>query len=105
MLAPDVAFRSPIVFKPYEGREAVAPILAAVATVFEDFRYTEQIDGDGASALIFKARVGDREVDGLDLLKFGDDGLVSDFTVMVRPLSGAMALADAMRARLTEAAS
>jgi hypothetical protein len=92
------------VYKPYEGRDAVAPILAAVATVFEDFRYVEQLDGDKAGALIFEARVGDREVDGLDLLKFRDDGLVSELTVMVRPLSGATALAEAMRERLAEVA-
>jgi SnoaL-like domain len=99
-LAPDVVFRSPIVFKPYEGREAVAPILAAVFTVFEDFRYIDQLAGEGSATLLFKARVGDRELDGLDYLRFGEDGLVSELTVMVRPLSAAMALAEAMRARL-----
>ena len=45
-LAPDIVFRSPIVFKPYEGRDAVAPILAAVFTVFEDFRYVDQLEGE-----------------------------------------------------------
>jgi hypothetical protein len=99
-LAPDVVFRSPIVFKPYEGREAVAPILAAVFTVFEDFRYVDQLEGEGSATLLFKARVGDRELDGLDYLRFGEDGLVSELTVMVRPLSAAMALAETMRAKL-----
>jgi hypothetical protein len=99
-LAPDVVFRSPIVFKPYEGREAVAPILAAVFTVFEDFRYVDQLEGKNSATLLFKARVGDRELDGLDYLRFGEDGLVSELTVMVRPLSAAMALAETMRAKL-----
>jgi len=99
-LAEDVVFRSPIVFKPYEGRDAVAPILAAVFTVFEDFRYVDQLEGENSATLLFKARVGDRELDGLDYLRFGEDGLVSELTVMVRPLSAANALAETMRARL-----
>jgi SnoaL-like domain len=99
-LAPDVVFRSPIVFKPYQGRDAVAPILAAVFQVFEDFEYVDQLEGPKSATLLFRARVGDRELDGLDYLRFGADGLVHEFTVMVRPLSGAMALAEAMRARL-----
>ena len=96
----DVVFRSPIVFKPYEGRDAVATLLEAVLHVFEDFRYVAELEGEDRSALIFEARVGDRKLDGLDLLSFGEDGLVSELTVMVRPLSGALALAEAMRARL-----
>ena len=99
-LAPDVVFCSPIVFKPYQGRDAVAPILAAVAEVFEQFRYVDQLEGEGSAALIFKARAGDRELDGLDHLRFGEDGLVSELTVMVRPLSAALALAEIMRAKL-----
>ena len=104
-ISEDVVFRSPIVFKPYEGRDAVAPILAAVFTVFEDFRYVDQLEGDGSATLLFKARVGDRELDGLDYLRFGEDGLVSELTVMVRPLSAATALAETMRSKLEAAAS
>jgi hypothetical protein len=100
VLSEDIVFRSPIVYKPYEGRDAVAPLLAAVFTVFEDFRYVDQLEGESSATLLFKARVGDREIDGLDYLRFGEDGLVTEFTVMVRPLSGANALAEAMRARL-----
>jgi hypothetical protein len=48
--------------------------------------------------------VGDREIEGIDLLHTGADGLVDELTVMVRPLSGAMALAEVMRARLAAGA-
>jgi hypothetical protein len=51
-------------------------------------------------ALIFKARVGEREIDGLDLLRLDDDGQVTELTVMVRPLSGITALAEAMAEEL-----
>ena len=99
-LAPDVVFRSPAVFKPYEGREAVMHLLATVVEVFEDFEYTDELAGDGTHALVFRARVGERMVEGLDHLTVDADGLVTELVVMVRPLSGLMALAEAMAERL-----
>jgi hypothetical protein len=99
-LAPDAVFRSPVVYRPYEGRDVIATILAAVTQVFEDFEYVQRFEGDRTAALIFRARVGEREVDGLDLLHFDDDGLVSELTVMVRPMSGVNALAAAMAEQL-----
>jgi hypothetical protein len=99
-LAPDVVFHSPVTFKAFEGREVVGHVLRTVFTVFEDFRYVAELDGDGATALVFKARVGDREVDGIDLVRENADGLIDDFTVLVRPLSGLQALAQEMGARL-----
>ena len=103
-LSPDVVFHSPITFKPFEGKEAVATLLGVVFETFEDFRYTDELDGDGVKALVFQARVGDRQVEGLDLLRFDEQGLIGDFTVMVRPLSAAMALAEAVGKGLQQAA-
>ncbi len=105
LLSERVTFRSPVVFKPYHGREAVAPILHAVSRVFEDFRYVREIGAADARdhALVFHARIGDREVEGSDFLHLDGDGSIDDFTVMVRPLSAAHALADAMRAQLEAA--
>ena len=95
-LSDDVVFHSPVTFKPFEGREAVAALLGVVMGTFEDFRYTDELDGDGVKALVFQARVGDQQVEGLDLLRFDAEGRIDDFTVMVRPLSAAMALAEAV---------
>ncbi|TMK70032.1 MAG: nuclear transport factor 2 family protein [Actinobacteria bacterium] len=103
-LAEDVVFRSPVVFKPYEGRQIVAAILIQGAMrVFEDFRYTDQFEGGDTAVLIFSARVGERQLDGLDLLRFDADGKVRELMVMVRPLSGLKALAGAMARRFEEA--
>src|SRR5258708_907982 len=99
-LAPDVVFRSPVVFRPYTGRDAVAGILEAVFRVFEDFRYSgEVLDGD-REVLFFQARVGDRTLDGVDIIRVDGEGRVAELTVMVRPMSGMLALAEAMRERL-----
>jgi hypothetical protein len=97
ILAEDVVFRSPVVFRPYEGRDAVAAVLTEGAmNVFEDFRYTDRFESGDSAALIFEARVGDRELQGLDLLRFDGAGLVRELTVMVRPMSGLVALGEAM---------
>jgi hypothetical protein len=95
-LAPGVVFNSPVAFKPFEGRDAVGQVLAAVMRTFEDFRYTDELAGQTAHALVFEARVGDKQVQGIDLLRFDSDGKIDDFTVLVRPLSATIALAEAM---------
>jgi hypothetical protein len=102
-LSPGVVFRSPAVHKAYEGRDTVAALLRLVAQTFENFRYThEWRDGD-TTILFFEANVGNRDLQGVDILEHGDDGLVERFTVMVRPLSGLQALAGAVAARLDAA--
>ena len=64
LLSDDVVFRSPAVFKPYEGLEAVATILRTVFEVLEDFRYVDELEGEGIHGLVFDARVGDRSPPG-----------------------------------------
>jgi SnoaL-like domain len=103
LFAEEVVFRSPVVFKPYEGREAVATLLGAVSQVFEDFRYTDQVETDDAAALAFSATAGDRELDGIDLLHFDSEGRIDRMSVYVRPMSGVHALAEAMQKKLEEA--
>jgi hypothetical protein len=97
LLAEEVRFNSPVTFKPFEGRAAVETVLRAAYQVFEDFRYTDELAGaDDTHALFFRARVGDRDVQGVDLIRTDADGQIEDFTVMVRPMSGVIALAEAM---------
>lgn len=103
LAAEDVVFRSPVVFKPYRGRQALATILRAVAEVFEDLRYLDQVETGERAVLVFKARVGDREIDGVDVLRFDERGKVAELMVMVRPMSGINALAEAMQRKLEEA--
>jgi len=100
LFTEECTFRSPVVYKPYEGREALRMLLSAVVEVFEDFRYTDQVEDGDTALLLFKAKVGEREVDGVDVLRFAEDGRVRELMVMVRPMSGMHALAEEMRARL-----
>ena len=102
LLADDVEFRSPAVFRPYHGPDAVITIIAAVMQVFEDFSYVREIGASDATdrALVFTARVGDREVEGCDFVRLDGEGRVCELVVMIRPMSGVIALATAMGAVL-----
>ena len=104
LVHPDAVFHSPAAFKPYQGRGALVLILQTVLQVFEDFQYhRELVSSDGLSVVLeFSARVGDRKLKGIDLIRFDPDGLIVEFEVMVRPLSGLQALAEQMSARLSE---
>lgn len=102
LLQPHAVFRSPMAFKPYEGAMAVNLILNTVLTVFEDFAYHRQLaSADGLNVVLeFSARVGDRQLKGIDMIRFDEAGLIVDFEVMVRPMSGLQALGEEMGRRL-----
>ncbi|MFJ4952750.1 nuclear transport factor 2 family protein [Streptomyces sp. NPDC088760] len=101
LLADDVVFTSPVAFKPYPGKAITSAILRAVSRVFEDFTYVREIaNPDGRDhAFVFTATVAGKKLQGCDFLHFDDDGRIDEFTVMVRPLSAAQALAEAMGAQ------
>ena len=102
--ADGAVLHSPITFKPFEGKEAIARLLGILMQVFQDFRYTDELTAeDGTKALIFRTRVGDRDVEGLDLIRFDDTGRIVDFTVMVRPRSAVEALLKEVSSRLMAA--
>jgi hypothetical protein len=98
-IAEKVVFRSPAVYRTYEGKAMVAALLKAVATVFENFRYTNEWRDGATTILFFEASVGDRELQGVDILEENEAGEIEKFTVMIRPLSGLQAVAQAMQAR------
>jgi SnoaL-like domain len=99
LLAPDVVFHSPVTFHPFIGRDAVRRLIGEVAQVFADFRYTDEIAAEGVHGFIFRAAVGDREIEGIDLLRIDEAGLIADFTVMLRPMSALVPFAQAMAER------
>jgi len=103
LLAEDVVFHSPATFHPFVGRATVSRLLSLVADTFEDFRYTDQLEADGAHALIFRAGIAGRQLEGIDLLRLDGDGLIADFTVMLRPLSGLVPFAQAVGEKVAQA--
>lgn len=95
-LAADVQLHSPVAFRAFDGREATAAVLAAILSVLDDFEYTDELESAASVALLFRARVGDRSVQGLDLLRLDEEGQIKELTVMMRPLSAILAVAERM---------
>ena len=89
-------------FTPYESAAAVNLILNTVVRVFEDFAYHRELAStDGTDVVLeFSARVGDRQLKGIDMIRFDEAGLITDFEVMIRPMSGLQALGEEMGRRL-----
>ncbi len=105
IVAPDAIFRSPVAYPPYPGREAVCLVLRAAESVFEDFVYHREFaSGPHDVALEFSARIGEKKLKAIDLIRFNEAGLIQEFEVMVRPATGLMALGAAMQAKLGTAA-
>lgn len=102
LLHPQAVFRSPMAYKPYAGAPMVSLILNTVSQVFVDFVYhRELVSADGLSVVLeFSAKVGERELKGIDMVRFDEDGKIVEFEVMIRPMSGLQALGDEMSRRL-----
>ena len=99
-LREDVELHSPILFRGFEGREAVGHILTHVAATLEDLTYVDELHEGSTVALRFKARVGERELEGIDFLELDDEGRVAVLTVFMRPMSALTAFNEQMAARL-----
>lgn len=101
IVAEEAVFRSPVANTPYPGKKVVCIVLRGAMTVFEDFVYHRELsDGANSVCLEFAARVGDKQLKGIDLIKFDGAGKISEFEVMVRPATGVMALGEAMKAKV-----
>lgn len=102
IIHPDAVFRSPVAHSPYQGRDALVLALSTVINVFQDFTYhREFLTEDSKNATLeFSAHVGGKQLKGVDLIKFDDEGLIVEFEVMIRPASGLMALGEEMGKRV-----
>jgi hypothetical protein len=99
-LREDVVLHSPILFRGFEGRDVVLQVLGHVAATLEDFAYTDELAESDTVALRFRARVGDRELEGIDFLELDAEGRVSELTVFMRPMSALTRFNEAMAVRL-----
>ena len=104
LIHPDATFRSPMAFKPYQSAQAVLLILNTVFTIFKNFVYHRQfVSEDGLSVTLeFSAEVGDKQLKGVDLIRFDENGKIVDFEVMIRPFNGLQELGAEMGKRLAQ---
>jgi hypothetical protein len=99
-LREDVVLHSPILFRGFEGREVVVQVLTHVIATLDDFAYTDELAEGDTVVLRFKAKVGDRELEGIDFLELDEDGKVAELTVFMRPMSALTRFNEQMSARL-----
>lgn len=88
LLAEDVVFHSPVVHTPQEGKKITARYLAGAFQVFNQrgFRYVREIVQERQAALEFLVEIDGIVVNGVDLITWNEEGLITDFKVMLRPL-------------------
>lgn len=105
LLSERIVFRSPVAHTPYPGKAAIRLVLKTVNTVFQNFAYHRSfVSEDGCSIVLeFSAEVDGKALKGIDMLRFDAHGLIEEFEVMVRPMSGLQALAAQMAAHLAPA--
>ncbi len=92
LFSESAVFRSPVLFKPYEGRDQVMKVLRAAERVLGaggEFRYVHQLEDpdDRVAMLEFKTVVDGRHVEGIDKLTFDTGGLIIELKVLIRPVS------------------
>jgi hypothetical protein len=102
LLADDVVFHSPVVHTPQAGKAVTAQYLSAAFRVFfnESFRYVREIGGPHDAVLEFQVDIDGISVNGVDMLKWNDEGRIVEFKVMIRPLKAINLIHQKMAAML-----
>ena len=103
LLSDNIIFYSPVVFKPKNSKEEALFVLSNVIEVLQNFKYHREFIDGNSWALEFSANVGDKSVKGVDLIEFDNNGKIINFEVLLRPLSGLIALGEDMNRRFADA--
>ncbi len=98
LLSNEMTFYSPVLFKPSTDRAYIDAILRFVDETLSDFEYIESYQQPQGAAMMFRAKVGDLTVEGVDFFKLNEEGKVTELKVMLRPLNAVMTLAETMKA-------
>lgn len=102
LLADDVVFESPAVHTPQVGKAVTRKYLQAACDVLlnDAFRYVGEWRGPDSVVLEFQTRLGDVELNGVDMIHWNAEQRIDRFKVMVRPFKAIQALIPLMAARL-----
>lgn len=103
LLSDKITFYSPVVFKPKTTKEEAFFVLSNVIEVFSNFKYHREFFNGNNWALEFSAEVNGKSVKGIDIIEFDDNSRIINFEVLIRPLSGLIALGEEMNKRFSDA--
>lgn len=112
LFTDDIRFNSPVTFKPFLGKRMVLGLFGVLFRLYEDLHYVGEFDGTAqtesdstetpSEIVVFRAGLRGKQVHGIDLLQFDEDGRIRELTVMVRPQSAVVALGAAVLEGLVE---
>ena len=99
ILAENVVFYSPIVFKPQQGKVSTRAYLTAALRMFQEagFHYVIELVGEGQAVLEFNAEIDGVEIDGVDIISWDEEGKITEFKVMIRPFRAIEKVGEKMR--------
>ena len=102
LLAEDAVFVSPVVHTPQRGKVLTKAYLSAAFQVFfnPSFRYVREIQGPSDAMLEFETEIDGVLVNGVDIIKWNEEGKIIEFKVMVRPLKAIQLIHERMAAML-----
>ena len=86
----DAIFYSPEVYTPQKGKDITLKYLIAASEVFNasSFKYEKEMIGANSASLEFSLTIDDTDINGIDLISWNNDGLITEFKVFIRPLQG-----------------
>ncbi|WP_425389511.1 nuclear transport factor 2 family protein [Ekhidna sp.] len=104
ILDKDAVFYSPILFKPQTGRKKVMVYLLSAARMFEgtNFHYVKEVVNEREAILEFNAEIDGIHIDGVDIISINENGLISEFKVMIRPLKAIEKVGEKMKTFLED---
>jgi hypothetical protein len=102
-MADDIRMYSPTKKTPFEGKAMVAFLFPHLFEVLEDFRFTETVANGETAVIFFTCKIGGRDAEGCDVLRFNEAGYINDFRVLIRPLPAVAAMNEIMGQRLAAA--
>ncbi|WP_339635419.1 nuclear transport factor 2 family protein [uncultured Sneathiella sp.] len=104
ILHDDVVFHSPVVFTPQRGKAVTSKYLLAAFQVLngDDFTYVREVVGSSNAMLEFTTTIDGIVINGVDIIQWAEDGRITDFKVMVRPLKAVNLLHQMMAAMLAK---
>ena len=115
LLAEDVVFYSPVVYTPQKGKDITKMYLMAAGGVFgegtkdeasdsnssqSNFKYIKEIIGEESALLEFETEMDGVYVNGVDVISWNEEGKITEFKVIVRPLQAVNMLHQKMQAML-----
>ncbi len=102
LLDEDVVFHSPVVHTPQRGSKVTLLYLGAAFQVFfnPSFRYVREVQGPNDAVLEFEVEIDGVQVNGVDMIRWNDQGRIVDFKVMLRPLKAINLIHEKMAAML-----